>query len=308
MSNKKISSSKAKTNLSLHFRLIIMKLVEYIVILIALIFIVVIIVPHVQHSGLRGLYNPEIKELKLIEWDYLTDDEVCFSYFYPEEKEATIFINEEERLRTDNRSVCLRVLNDSRITINVDNKTVSFNVEKETLDCTRDVENYVNLELPTTLEQYKKYELNITLFNGKCRGRVYRLRLYLDGKLEKEIPVKVGPFESKTIREDIRFTKEGNHNIKIEFGNEAIERELIVIPSRLDWKFPIGVFLFIALLIIYLHERNKIEGLAKLFSITLSFLVIIPLIFQLFDLKFFIPTFVVGFGLVMICAMKSKYF
>lgn len=283
-------------------------LIEYLTIFLIIISIVIIIIPNIQHSGLRGFYNPEIKELKLLEWDYLTDNKVCFSYFYPEEKEVTIFVDGKERLRTANRTICLRILNDSRIIIEVDNKTVSFNVKKEVMNCTKNVGSYVNLELPTTLEQYKKYKFNITLFNGRCKGRVYRLRLYLDGNLEREIPVKMGPIESKTIKEEIRLVKNGNHKIKVEFDNEIIEREFSVIPSRLDWKFPIGVLLFMTLLIVYLFEQNKIEGTVKLFSITLSFLVIVPLIFHLFDIKFFIPTFVIGVGLVMACVMKSKYF
>ncbi len=280
---------------------------EYTIILLSLLFIVWIIAPHIQHAGLRGFYNPTIYELKLLEWDYLTNGTTCFSYSYPLDKEVYIFLNNELIEKTNKKVICLNISSDSKITIKVDNKSVSFFVNYErNLNCPHNVENYLDIKIPIDVEKYGKYPLNITVFNGRCHGRVYRIKIFLDNSMLAEIPVKMKPFQEKTITYPIRFLNDGKHSVKVVFDGEEVTRTVNVTSERLEWKIPIGLIIFLALLLLFI-KKDLFYGSVELFAITLAFLVLIPLIISLFNIQLFIPSFLIGIVLVMICVMKLRY-
>lgn len=279
------------------------KLIEYLLVVISIIFIVVIILPHFLNSGLRGFYNPEIKELKLKEWDFLVrNEEVCFSYLYPLKSGAVIFVNGERITETKTRNLCIDVRNSSRIKIMIENRSVSFFVVRKDFNCKKR-EWKIKLQTPKIVHQYEGFNIEVNITHGECKGRVYELKIYLDGSLLKKIPIKLMPNEEKVIKEKVRINEKGEHTIRVEIGKVSEKRKIVVIP-RFELKVPIFGLPFLVFFLFFILKRKN--GLEKAFATILTILTLIPLFFSLINIKFFIPSLIVGtLIMVILCGIEK---
>ncbi len=281
-----------------------MRWIEYIIIALVVLLDLIIVLPHLQLAHLRGLWNPEIDELKLVEWDYLTNNgEICFTYSYPKNTTARIYIDNQTFL-TNKRNVCINISKKSKVRISIDDKQVQFFADNKKFDC-RQTKNSISIFLPVVVNQYKKFDLNVTVFNGKCKGRVYRLNIYLDNKLERSIPIKMNPHERKSIKLNMRITTPGKHRIKVSIDNAEKEKEIYV-TERFNLGFPLGLILFLMLLYVVFTSNLK-DKLLIIFSLSLVYLVLTPLVFYLFGIEIFLPSLIVGIIMVIVCAMKLRY-
>ncbi|MEM7826754.1 MAG: hypothetical protein QXQ40_00840 [Candidatus Aenigmatarchaeota archaeon] len=242
-----------------------------------------------------------ITEMSLLERDYLIFEGQSLCFKYSGGNESTIYLNDNLLFNTSNKSICLDnvSIGESKIRINSDERFLSFVFRKMNYPCSETKKQEVVLSIPKTIEQYESFDVNVSFTNSVCKGHVYFLNLFVDGKHVKSIPVKVGPLETKSFSEAMRITDYGTHNLRAEIANESIEREIFVRNRELH--FPIGLILFAFFAFILFRKGFNLEFLSLLFAASLALLVILPFVFDKLGTEIFFPTLAASILIVILC-------